>query len=153
MKKRSPAFYAGLLQIITSTNQKGENKNYFTAAKAAKRNYKNDLNNHYIKYQTFNHQTRVRYHKIRAFSGETERQERNKPLRPNLKIDVIVLKSLPTLVVGDSITFNEDDKRPGTERTFTEKGIFHKSGTLHVKVDFFKKIEQGDTILILLHEI
>lgn len=72
---------------------------------------------------------------------------------PNLKIDVIVLKSLPTLVVGDSITFNEDDKRPGTERTFTKTGIYHDSGTLHVKVDFFKKIEQGDTVIILLHEI
>lgn len=72
---------------------------------------------------------------------------------PNLKIDVLVLKTLPTLIIGDSITFNEEDKRPGTYRTFTEKGIFHASGTLHVKADFFKKIEQGDTILILLHEI
>lgn len=74
-------------------------------------------------------------------------------LEPGHKIDILVLKTLPTLVVGDSITFNEDDKRPGTERTFTKTGIYHDSGTLHVKVDFFKKIEQGDTILILLHEI
>jgi hypothetical protein len=72
---------------------------------------------------------------------------------PNLKIDVIVLKTLPTLIIGDTITFNEDDLRHGTRKTFTEKGVFIKSGTLHVKVDFFKKIEQGDTILILLHEI
>lgn len=74
-------------------------------------------------------------------------------LEPGHKIDILVLKTLPTLIIGDTITFNEDDLRHGTRKTFTEKGVFHKSGTLHVKVDFFKKIEQGDTILILLHEI
>lgn len=67
-------------------------------------------------------------------------------------IDVLVLKKSITFIPGDSITFNECDIRSGTRRTFSKPSTSLKNrGRLPVKVGFFKKIEEGDTIIIILH--
>lgn len=71
-----------------------------------------------------------------------------------LLIDVLVLKKSITFIPGDSITFNECDIRPGTRRTFSKPSTSLKNrGRLPVKVGFFKKIEDGDSIIIILHEV
>jgi hypothetical protein len=77
-----------------------------------------------------------------------------KKLLPGLKIDVLVLTSLPVLTTDDTITFDEDDIRPDTRRQFTElKEVYKKKNWLLVHTDFFKKIKEGDSIVIILHEI
>jgi hypothetical protein len=69
-----------------------------------------------------------------------------------LLIDVLVLKKSITFIPGDSITFNECDIRSSTRRTFSKPSTSLKNrGRLPVKVGFFKKIEEGDTIIIILH--
>lgn len=92
-------------------------------------------------------QTSRKYGKLQAggVPGKLEHGQR---------IDVLVLKSLPILTTDDTITFDEDDIRPNTWRQFTElKDVYKKKNWLLVHTDFFKQIEEGDYIVIILHEV
>ncbi len=71
-----------------------------------------------------------------------------------MKIDVLVLKILPIVIIDDSVTYLEDDIRNGTRRCFLKLSqAAIDSGQLPVKTDFFKKIEGTDTVIIILHEV
>ena len=75
-------------------------------------------------------------------------------LAPGLRIDVFVLKTLPVLICGEPFTVNVGDIRAGTKRCFeTLSESYTGAGKLPVKTDFFKKIKEGDTIIIILHEV
>ena len=75
-------------------------------------------------------------------------------LTPGLRIDVLVLKFLPVLTIEDSFTVNEVTIRPGTRRCFSElKPLFKRKGRLPVKADFFRRVKDGDTVIIFLHEV
>lgn len=70
------------------------------------------------------------------------------------RIDVLVLKSLPVIICGEPLIFNEADIRFGTRRCFEELSKAYKqTGKLQVNTNFFKKIKDGDTILVILHEL
>lgn len=75
-------------------------------------------------------------------------------LAPGLRIDVFVLETLPALLCDDSLTVNEDNSREDTRRTFKELSkTYIDAGKLPVKTAFFKNIIDGDTIIIILHEV
>ena len=76
-------------------------------------------------------------------------------LGPGLQIDVVVLKNIPAFLCDEVISFNEADIRQGTRRCFQKlTGSYDKySNRLPVKTDFFKKIMDGDTIIIILHKL
>ena len=72
--------------------------------------------------------------------------------QPGMKLDVFIIENMPELQCDDSISFNEDDIREGSRRVFTE--ISKNSWSqwkLPVKTDFFKGIQEGDTIVMILH--
>lgn len=72
-------------------------------------------------------------------------------LAPGLRIEAFVLKT-PTFTCDDVFTVYEDDIR--TRKCFQSIGkSYSEAGKLPVKADFMKKIKDGDTILIILHEI
>lgn len=76
-------------------------------------------------------------------------------LAPGLRIDVLVLKTIDTLIC-DSKPFAvyEDNIREGTRRTFkTLSQTYTDAGKLPVFTDFFKNIEEGDTVIIILHKV
>lgn len=74
-------------------------------------------------------------------------------LAPGLRIEAFVLKT-PTFICDDVFTVYEDDIRKDTRRCFqTLPHTYMEAGKLPVKTDFMKKIKDGDTILIILHEI
>jgi len=86
--------------------------------------------------------------------GKLQAGDIPKRLKPGLKIDVLVLKRLPALTTDDTITFDEDDIRPGTRRHFTElKDVYMRKNWLLVHTDFFKKTEFDDVIMIILHGV
>jgi|GEM_PF-2051679 len=71
-----------------------------------------------------------------------------------LQIDVFVLKSLPLLITDIEMTFDVHDLRWDTRRCFQKLAdIFRVKGKLPVHSDFFKKIRDGDIIIIILHEV
>lgn len=75
-------------------------------------------------------------------------------LAPGLRIDVLVLKTLPVLICGEPLTANEENIRAGTKRCFEKLSkSYLEAGKLPVKTDFFKKIKDSDTIVIILHEV
>lgn len=72
--------------------------------------------------------------------------------QPGMKLDVFIVENVPALLCDDSISFNEKDIREGSRRIFTE--ITKSSWSqwkLPVKTDFFKGIQGGDTIVMILH--
>ena len=69
-----------------------------------------------------------------------------------LQIDAFILKNAHTAITDDSITFNENDIRAGTRRTFSDLKV-KKVTRLPVKVNFFKDLEPDDTIIIILRSI
>lgn len=79
-------------------------------------------------------------------------------LAPGLQIDVLVLKALPKalpiLVTDDNLTVDENDTRRDTRRCYQSlPQTYMEGGKLPVKTRFFKKIKDGDTIIIILHEV
>jgi len=75
-------------------------------------------------------------------------------LAPGLRIDVLVLKTLPVFICDEPFTVNENGIRAGTKRCFEKLSkSYSDAGKLPVKTDFFKKIKDGDTIVIILHEV
>ena len=76
-------------------------------------------------------------------------------LAPGLRIDVIVLKHLDTLICDRKpLSVYEDDLREGTRRTFkTLSQTYTDAGKLPVHTDFFIHIEEGDTVVIILHKV
>lgn len=75
-------------------------------------------------------------------------------LSTGLRIEVIVLKTLPTLIRDGSFSVFEDDIRKDTRRCFPSlPRTYLEAGKLPVKTPFFKKIKDGDTVLIILHEV
>lgn len=75
-------------------------------------------------------------------------------LAPGLQIDVLVLKALPILVTDDNLTVDENDTRRDTRRCYQSlPQTYMEGGKLPVKTRFFKKIKDGDTIIIILHEV
>ena len=69
-----------------------------------------------------------------------------------LRIEAFVLKTLPVFVCDDSFTVDETDIR--VRKSFdTVKASYIGAGKLPVKTDFTKEIEDGDTVLIILHEV
>jgi len=75
-------------------------------------------------------------------------------LGPRLRIDVLVLKTLPVLICDEPFTVNEDNIRKGTRRCYeTLTKSFLDSGKLPVHADFFRKIKDGDNIVVILHEV
>jgi len=92
--------------------------------------------------------------KTEKYEGKLQAGSITSKLTQGLKIDVLVLKSLFFLTTEDSFTVNEDNIRQGTRRCFSElKPIFQKKGRLPVHADFFREIKEGDTIIIILHEV
>jgi len=73
---------------------------------------------------------------------------------PGMKLDVFIVENMPELQCDDSISFNEEDIREGSRRVFTEisKNSW-RQWKLPVKTDFFKDIQEGDTIVMILHEV
>ena len=75
-------------------------------------------------------------------------------LTPGLRIDVLVLKTLPALTTANSFTVDEEDIRQGSRKCFSRLAdVFVRKGRLPVHADFFKKIKDGDTIVVILHEV
>ena len=75
-------------------------------------------------------------------------------LAPGLRIDVLVLKTLPVLIYGEPFTANEENIRAGTKRCFeTLPESYSGAGKLPVKTYFFRRIKDGDTIVVILHEV
>jgi len=75
-------------------------------------------------------------------------------LNSGLKIDVLVLKNMPVLVCDEPLTFYENEIRDGTRRSFESlSNAYINAGKLPVHTDFFKKIEEGDMIIIILHDV
>lgn len=74
--------------------------------------------------------------------------------QPGMKLDVFIIENMPELQCDDSISFNEDDIREGSRREFTKitKSSWNQ-WKLPVKTDFFKDIEEGDTIVMILHVV
>lgn len=72
-----------------------------------------------------------------------------------LKIDVLALRHVDTLICDSKpFTVDECDIRVGTRRSFVSLSGSYKTGSkLPVLTDFFKNIEEGDTVLIILHEV
>lgn len=75
-------------------------------------------------------------------------------LATGYRIDVFVLKTLPVLICGEPFTANESEIRVGTKRCFEKLSkSYSDAGKLPVKTEFFKKIKDGDTIVVILHEV
>jgi hypothetical protein len=100
--------------------------------------------------------------KIKSFSEITksERSEGRlqagaivRMFQPGMKLDVFIVENMPELQCVDSISFNEDDIREGSRRVFTtiSKNAWAQ-WKLPVKTDFFKGIQDGDTIVMILHD-
>jgi len=86
--------------------------------------------------------------------GKLQAGEITSKLCNGLIIDVLVLKMLSSTTTDDPITLGEDNIRDGTRRRFlTLSKLFIRKGRIPVHTDFFKKIEDGDTIIIILHEV
>lgn len=68
------------------------------------------------------------------------------------KIDVLITKKRYHDTRDKTVEFDENDIRNGSRRTFTElKEFFKVNGRIPVHADFFKLIENGDKIEIILH--
>lgn len=73
---------------------------------------------------------------------------------PGLGIDALVLKGPHTISDSDSVTFPEADIKERKTFPFSEiTGISKEKGRLAVGTAFFKGIESGDTIEVILHVI
>lgn len=75
-------------------------------------------------------------------------------VEPGMKLDVLIVENMPELQCEDSISFNEDGIREGSRRSFIK--VSKNSWVqwkLPVKTDFFKHVHEGDTIVIILHEV
>ena len=73
-------------------------------------------------------------------------------VEPGLKLDVFIVENMPELQCDDSISFNEDDIRDGSRRSFSEiTSTSWRQWKLPVKTDFFKELKEGDTIVMILH--
>jgi hypothetical protein len=87
-------------------------------------------------------------------AGSRTRANITGKLAPGLQIDVMVLKNTLTLACDDTIIVNEHDIRPGSRRSFTDLNeLYKRKSRLPVHTNFFKCIEDGDTIMIILHEV
>ena len=100
---------------------------------------------------------------VKAFSDITDTERSSGKLYarsiinrlvPGLRIDVFVLKTLPVLICGEPFTVNDEDVRAGTKRCFEKLSESYRgAGKLSVKTDFFRRIKEGDTIVVILHEV
>ena len=87
-------------------------------------------------------------------SGKLQVGKITEELTSGLKIDVLILKTLPMVIDTGPITINENDIRPGSRRQFTQlKQLYVKKRWLPVETGFFDDIENEDTILVILHEV
>ncbi len=75
-------------------------------------------------------------------------------LTTGLKIDVLILKTLPAVIDLGSVLIDEKDISPGSRRQFTQlKDLYVTKRWLPVKTGFFDAMEHEDSILIILHEV
>lgn len=73
---------------------------------------------------------------------------------PGLGIDALVLKDSHTSLDNDFVTFSEDTIKSRKTFSFSEiTDISKEKGRLAVGTAFFKGIESGDTIEVILHSI
>lgn len=70
------------------------------------------------------------------------------------KIDVFAVKTLPTLICGDSFEIDVESIIAESVRQFYDlTNIQFKKGKLPVHTDFYKCLDKNDTIIIILHSI
>lgn len=92
--------------------------------------------------------------KTERSSGKLNARSVVNRLLPGLRIDVFVSKTLPTLICDETLTIDEDDIRKDTRRCFEKlTKSFIDAGKLPVHTGFFKEIEDGDIIVVILHEV
>jgi len=75
-------------------------------------------------------------------------------IQPGQTIDIIVLMKAPALMCDSAIEFYEDDIRPGKRQTYKYSDISDDSFNnqrLAVGTDFFKGVQQTDSIYLILH--